>query len=241
MTKNTPMLITKISEYIDDPKHLKALYKAYHTFELRKHYDFQDDKLNNFTIQRGLILIRHLFFLQIILNKTMYMPGIWLFSVFPRKYDEIYTFPETLQQMSTQGRSAWFTEKIIHNDMIKKIIIDDKINFEKLDILTFQIKALNSDKFNFIQSIETKTSYLNELIKEFLGLPELKVIHSEEYKGWKKFEDIVEDYKLNQEFSLQYFLEWLDTNEVWFNMRIVEDLIILIGYIENNKEKFVLK
>jgi len=102
MTKNTPMLITKISEYIDSKKHLKALHKAYNTFEIREHYDFQDDKLNNFTLKRGLILIRHFFHMQVILNKTMYMPGIGLFSIYPRKYNEIYSFPKTIQDIANQ-------------------------------------------------------------------------------------------------------------------------------------------
>ena len=52
MINETPMLITKISEYIDNTDNLNVLYHAYNNFELREHFDFQTDHINKFTLQR---------------------------------------------------------------------------------------------------------------------------------------------------------------------------------------------
>jgi hypothetical protein len=52
MNNTNPMLISKISEYIDNPNLLKALYSNYNDFELREYFDFQSDSINNFTLAR---------------------------------------------------------------------------------------------------------------------------------------------------------------------------------------------
>ena len=86
MNNTNPMLISKISEYIDNPNLLKALYSNYNDFELREYFDFQSDSINNFTLARWLWLLKSFFSLQLILNKKLYLPGIGLFTISPQKY-----------------------------------------------------------------------------------------------------------------------------------------------------------
>jgi len=241
MNNTNPMLISKISEYIDNPNLLKALYSNYNDFELREYFDFQSDSINNFTLARWLWLLKSFFSLQLILNKKLYLPGIGLFTISPQKYYKEYSFPGTLKKMWEQGGKAWYTKKIIHNNMINKILQNNKLNFEVLDNETFQIKKTENDKFSLFTNLDTKIQYLNNNIKNFIDIPNLEVIHSEKYNWWKEFKDIVENYRSNQDNSFQYYIEDIMSENLWYNTKILEDLIVLIGYVENNKDKFIVK
>ena len=143
--------------------------------------------------------------------------------------------------MWEQVGKAWYTKKIIHNNMINKILQNNKLNFEVLDNETFQIKKTENDKFSLFTNLDTKIQYLNNNIKNFIDIPNLEVIHSEKYNWWKEFKDIVENYRSNQDNSFQYYIEDIMSENLWYNTKILEDLIVLIGYVENNKDKFIVK
>lgn len=240
MINTTPMLITKISEYINNADKLKVLHETYKDFQYREHFDFQTDQLNKFTLQRWLNLLRSLFSLQIILNKKIYLPGIWLFTIKPKKFSKEYNFPWTLLEMSEQWNKAWYTKKIIHDNMVNKILLGNKLYYERLDNGTFQIKREWEEKFSLYTNLETKVNYLNSNIKKFLDMPNLEVIHEELYNWWVEFKDIVNDYRSVKEYSFHHYLEDIVTDKMGYNMKILEDILVLIWYIENNKKEFNL-
>ncbi len=243
MNKKIPMLITKINEYINNKELQKVLFNTYNDFELREFHDFQNDRVDSRTIKRGLSLIKNIFHFQIIVNKSIYLPGIWLFSIYPKDYSSKYKYPGTIIKISEYWKKIWFSKRIIYWNIIEKILKNDnKINFEVFDLGIFQIKDEETWRLNTIQSIEHKTKYLNTIIQNYLKLDELKVIHIEKYSKWgTSFSDIVKDYYKNRKYSLDWILKLFDIKNVWFHTKILEDILICIWYIENNKEKFNLK
>jgi hypothetical protein len=69
------MLISIVDSILDDKKSISTIVKAYSDNSLRQgDYLFYQDKLTTNSLVRGLILLKDLFYLQVILNKNFYFP-----------------------------------------------------------------------------------------------------------------------------------------------------------------------
>ncbi len=245
MLKLNPMLLNMIDKYLDRKwKYLKVLVQEYNNFDLHlSSHDFYADKLKNtnYTLLRALNFLKTLALLQMVFKKSIYMPWIGSFVIKSKKYNDNYFFPETLLEMQEISDSNK-KEMVIHGKFVYDIIKNNKLCFNTLNTIAIQVRKNSDDKnFTWIADTKKKIKYINNKIVEYLNIKNISVDLEKKYKWWEDFEDIVEQYRNNKNPKITHFLEWIEIDDIWFNFKILEDTILLIGYIENNKEKFWLE
>lgn len=251
MLRLNPMLLDIIKNYKDPSSgYYTKLLKTYNkNLIFCNIHDFYSQSISRPTLIRWVNFLYNIFSLQLILNKKLYLPGIWLFVIEPEDFIPGYNFPDTFKEKIQINDKLKFEDK----NFILEILINWKINYKKLDETTIQVrkktKKSNEDieewdkknKFTFYSNFETKIRYINEriLAESWLQESQLQIKLIQKYSWWKEFENIKNDYEKNKDF---WFLEFLNHIFVWniaYETKILEDIVLLIWYIENNQDDII--
>ena len=226
------MLLNLIDKYRKNKESFEKLHKIYNNnLILCDKHDFFSQSIQKNTLKKWLDYIYNLLLLQLILNKNIYFPGVWLFELEKTTKLKSYNFDKDFIKIKINDK----IER--ENNYIERLITKDwKIDFSFLNNSKIQVRqAKNSDKFTFYSNISTIIKYLNwRLIKEFwLKRKKPFVFLSKKYMWGKNIKEIKEDYLLNKNNWIWNYLSKIDTTWVLYNFKIIEDIIILIWFIEN--------
>lgn len=226
------MLLNLIDRYRKDKELFEKLHKTYNNnLILCDQHDFFSQSIQKNTLKKWLNYIYNLFLLQLILNTNIYFPGLWLFELEKTTKLKSYNFEKDFIKIKINDK----IEK--ENNYIERLITKDwKIDFSFLNNSKIQVRqAKNEDKFTFYSNISTIIRYLNwRLIKEFdIKRKKPYIFLSKKYTWIKNLKEIKEDYLLNKSNWIWNHLLKIDTSRVLYNQKILEDIIILIWYLEN--------
>lgn len=208
------MLISIVDSILDDKKSISTIVKAYSDNSLRQgDYLFYQDKLTTNSLVRGLILLKDLFYLQVILNKNFYFPWIWLFAIEPIDFIQGYSFPAT------------FLSRInLDQEHLDRIIVDGKI-----DLANARKTKVNTKSYKWYMKIKK----INKLLMNYSD-HDIKVVLKEEYKWKNDFFDVYKDYKKHPENIFNYLTDVLYDESIIYNVKLLEDILMIIWYVKND-------
>lgn len=220
------MLISKLEEYQKAGPHGKGLREIisteYRNLEHRKYHEFYGDEINGPTLMRTLSFLIMIFRVQLLVWKNVYFPWIGLFRITPEEYFSKYT-DYRIVFWDDIKIPAWISKKI------------DLHFIENIPII-----AKNVTRERLLHTFEGKITNINNRLTEKLWIGELKIVldkpkKTSTMKLWgkgKSFKDIVDEYNEHPADSLKGYMSNIEFDKVAINPKIVEDVFLLIGYIE---------
>lgn len=190
-----------------------------------KWYEFYGE-IKNFTLKKWVTLLTDLLKMQLILSTPIYFPGVWLFTIDSNKKDNLknYNFPEDFARTNIPKNTK---DSIF---CLWEILADDKLSIHNI------MKTSFFWQWMYRWSLDRKIKIMNHYVIENYDLWKIII------KNTKPFYDITHDfsyllseYNNNASVNIHSYLKKFDYSDLIFNARLLEDIAMVIWYLENKK------